>query len=137
DLVRGHRLVLAAYLDRGQRCVANGTFRESVHSLADQNVFDARQLFQTRGDIHDVAHDGERTELAAADSAREYFAGIDADAHLERDAGASPQAFAEAGEHLLHSDRGSYGTLRIVVVSMRRAEQDHHGVAHVFVDETP
>src|SRR3546814_15005892 len=58
------------------------------------------------------------------------FRSVHPDAHADVDA----QLGGDAGQRLLHAQRGSNGALGVVLVGQRRTEERHDGVADDLVD---
>ena len=82
--------------------------------------------------VHDVSH---RRVVAAGQRADEHLAGVDADAHL--DARPVLPLAGEVAQRALHAQAGTHGSLGVVLVGHRRAEQGDDAVAEQLVDSAP
>ena len=134
DLVHVDRRLQAAHRHRpeGPRGHAAPHQREGV--LGGQDRGGLGHLLHARGQVHGLAHRGVGEREIAADGARHYFAGVEADPDLQRQAERALQLVAER-EHLrLHAQGRVAGPHRVVLVGERRTEERHDALPHHLVD---
>ena len=89
-----------------------------------------RQLLQSGGRVHDVAH---RRVVGAGDRADQHLAGVDPDPHLDR---VRRVLRTELAERRLHRQPGPHGPIGVVLVRDRSAEQRDDRIAEHLVDDT-
>ncbi len=98
--------------------------------FADQDGGRRRDAFHARGDVNRVA---DRIVVGAqvvlADRAHHHFAGMHADADLQRNALLQAHPVAMRAHRLLHPQGGKEGAQRMVLVGDRSAEQRQDAVA--------
>ena len=115
-----HRLRLALRVDRVGLAVLDRRARPAIGRFAHEDPVDGCRALQPCGSVDDVARRHRLTEVGPGGDVHERLTRRNPDPHLEALGLARPVADCE---------RGPDGALRIVLVSDRRAEQRHHGVA--------
>ena len=122
-------LLAAAQAGDAERLAVDRRRAQGDGGGAGEHATGRRQRLQPRRRVHDVAH---RRVVGPGEDADEHLAGVEADAHLDRRVGAG--LGDEAGQRVLHPQRGPHGALGVVLVGDRRAEQGDDGVAEQLVD---
>ena len=90
-----------------------------------------RDAFHARSDVDRVPHRViVSVQVVGADRTHHHFAGVDADADLQRDPLGQTHAVGVAAHVVLHAQRRQQGPLRMVFVRDRRAEQRQDAIAH-------
>jgi hypothetical protein len=127
----GDRLLATAGLQHRGRAVLDDVLGERVRGLADEHTAGRCLGLQSRRGVHHVAHG---RVVGAGEGADEHLAGVDPDPHPQRLGGRL--VLDVAGEALLHAQRSSHGTLRVVLVGDGSPEQGEDAVAEQLVDPT-
>ncbi|HEX9270070.1 MAG TPA: hypothetical protein VF998_09515 [Candidatus Limnocylindria bacterium] len=95
--------------------------------LPDDHLTSIGALLQARRDVHDVAG---HEELVVASGPSHRAAGVDSHADVQLETIAAP----DLGHRITHRKSGTYGTLGVVLVDTRDAENDHDGVSYELLD---
>jgi hypothetical protein len=125
-----HAIGLALELERLERAVVNGVASGPVGALSHGHRPRATGRLEPRRHVHGVADHG----VVAAHGAGQHLAGVHPDAKSEAHAVRLVEAGVDVRHRVLHAERGADGTLGVVLVRDRRAENRHHVVADVLVD---
>ncbi len=104
---------------------------ERRRRVTDQNASRLRQCLQPRRDVDHIARRG--VLRGTRDVADDHLTRIDPDPQLQRTVEIGLISH-ESSEGFMHLHRGSDGTVGIVLVGDRRAEQGQDAVAHHLVD---
>jgi len=120
------RFRLALDRDRVQRLVLEHPLRLPVGLLRHRDRVHRRRALEPRGRIDHVAGDEPLAELRPS-AERDYaLAGVDADAHLQAEAGVR---LVQLADRLENPKAGTDRPLRVVLVRDRRAKDGHHRIA--------
>ena len=132
--VERERLRLA--LDRGrlELLVLEDALRRAIRRLREGDAVDRRGALQAGGGVDDVAGDEPLALLGPGAEGDDRLAGVDADPHLERE---RRVCRVQLGDRLEDAEAGPDGTLGVVLVGDRRAEDGHHRVADELLDGAP
>jgi hypothetical protein len=91
-------------------------------------------LLHAGGEVSGLTDGGVVHAKVAADGANDDFAGVEADANLERDARGALDGLGVALDGLLHAEGRVTGADGVVLVGERRAKEGHDPVAHHLID---
>jgi hypothetical protein len=122
------RFVAAAHGDQAGGVVAHDVGRLGVGGRPHEHLAGLGGGLQPRRHVHGVAH--RRVLAARPQGADEHLAAVDADAHAHGHADLG----AVHRQRRLHLEGGAHGSLGVVLMGDRGAEQRHDLVAHDLVD---
>ena len=123
----------SADLERLRRSAEAKAARRVGGPLGHEDVPGFSRGFYARRDVDGVAGDDPLVRLRVVD--RQHRAGVDADAHLDRDPVALGEPLVERAELGAHPQRCPERARRVVLMHPRDAEDRHHGVADELVDD--
>jgi hypothetical protein len=132
---RGHRFGLPLEVERLRIAPPEERLDQTLRRIADEHRPRRGRPLQPRGDVDRVAEGRVLHPAATADLPDDHQAGMDPDADAEP--GDVPSALDLAGvlvDLVPNADRGADGTLRVVLVRGRRAEQREHPVTGEILD---
>ena len=104
--------------------------RLEVGLLADDDPVDGSRGLQARRGVDDVAGDERLAELGPRAERHDGLAGVHGNPDLQ-------VALRKLADAVADDERGAHGTLGVVAVSQRRAEQPHHRIADELLDDAP
>ena len=99
-----------------------------VGLLADDDAVHRRRGLQARGGVDDVARDHRLAERGPGAEGDDGLARVDGDPDLQ-------VASGELARDVADDECGTHGTLGVVAVGERRAEDAHHRVADELLDD--
>jgi hypothetical protein len=109
----------------------HGVSNEAVRAVADQDLACRRRLLEARGGVHRIA--GNEC-LPSRGITSNHFAGVDARARDDLDAGIAHELFVEHPESLTHLGGRPDGPQGVVLVDLRDAEHGHHCIPDELLD---
>jgi hypothetical protein len=125
DLPDRNRVLLALRLDRGVPAELDRLRRRAVRRLSGEDAVRRRGGLQPGSGVDDITGGHPLPELRPRIELDQRLPGVDGDANLQRGFLDDPVANCESRAH---------GSLRIVLVCNRRAEERDHGVADELLD---
>ncbi len=120
----------AAHGDGSARLRVEPRAQRRAHVVGHDRLARARELLETRRQVHRVAGDRVVGAHRAARRCRDDLAARDADVRRER----PPELGGQRGHRVVDVARGPHRALDVVAVRDRRAEHRHRRVADVLVD---
>ena len=131
--IEAHRHALPLGVDSRQRLVAEDAFCLAIRLVRHRHPVDGCGRLNAGRGIDDVPGDDSLTELRPGVQRDDRRAGVDADPNLKLELRVS---LVELGDRLDDSQSRPDGSLRVVLVRDRRAEDRHHSVADELLQLT-